>query len=377
MNIATSIIPQQALASRLEAPLNLDLRANVRAAMDAGRRVPTLMREVMSLYRGLGRLTPHEYFYYRLWDSGLDLAAKRRYAGKAVQMAMHHACNDIAWGAVARDKLLSHAVITAAGLPLPRLRPVVHPSRMIAGAAALTDHDAVLRFLRDPSVYPFFGKPIDGMFSLGVLCAAAYDPCTDMVRMRDGSVLGAKDFAGQLVQHQAGYLLQDILLPHPALAALTGNRLCSIRFLVLLGAEGPSISSTVCKIPAGSHIADNYWRQGNLLGAVDHHTGKIGRIVSGAALDLSIGGTHPDTGSCLSGTRIPDWAAACSLVLRAASLFPAIRNQSWDIAITAKGPAILEVNWGGDLNLHQLAHGSGILDDGFTAHLRRCGYEAQ
>jgi hypothetical protein len=64
-------------------------------------------------------------------------------------------------------------------------------------------------------------------------------------------------------------------------------------------------------------------------------------------------------------------------VLRAASLFPAIRNQSWDIAITARGPAILEVNWGGDLNLHQIAHGRGILDDRFTAHLQRCGYEAR
>jgi hypothetical protein len=377
MNIATSIVPQQALASRLEAPFSLDLRANVRAAMDAGRRIPALMREVMSLYRGPGQLTPHEYFYYRLWDTEIDLAAKRRYVGKAVQMAMHHACNDIAWGAVARDKLLSHAVITAAGLPTPRLRAVVHPSRMTAGAAALTDHDAVLRFLRDPLAYPFFGKPIDGMFSLGVLCATAYDPGTDTVRMTDGLMLGAEDLAGQLVQHQAGYLLQDILRPHPVLAALIGNRLCSIRFLVLLGAEELSISSAVCKIPAGSHIADNYWRQGNLLGAVDHHTGEIGRIVSGTALDLRVGTTHPDTGSCLSGTRITDWAAACGLVLRAAHIFPAIRNQSWDIAITAEGPMILEVNWGGDLNLHQLAHGQGILGNRFTAHLRRCGYEAR
>jgi hypothetical protein len=100
VNTVTKIIPEQALASQLEAPFSVDLRA----AMDAGRKTPALMREVLLLYRGPGRLTPHEYFYYQLWDSDLDLTAKRKYVGKAVQMVMHHACNDIAWGAVAHDK---------------------------------------------------------------------------------------------------------------------------------------------------------------------------------------------------------------------------------------------------------------------------------
>ena len=38
------------------------------------------------------------------------------------------------------------------------------------------------------------------------------------------------------------------------------------------------------------------------------------------------------------------------------------------------GPVLLEVNWGGDLNLAQLATGEGVLDQVYAAHLRRCGY---
>ena len=306
MNSVTKIIPEQALASRLEAPFSVNLRANVRAALDAGHKTLALMREVLSLYRGPGRLTPHEYFYYRLWDTDLHLTAKRKYVGKAVQMAMHHACNDIAWGAVARDKLLSHAVISTAGMKLPKLLAVVHPSRMIKGVAALTDHNAVLRFLRSPLAYPLFGKPIDGMYSLGVFHAMAYDAGTGMVLMADESAVPAEELASQLVLHQAGYLLQEALAPNPVLAGLTGNKLCSIRYLVLLSAAGPVIATAVCKIPVGDHIADNYWRQGNLLGAVDHHTGILGRIVSGNALNLRIDSVHPGTGSCLSGTAVPE-----------------------------------------------------------------------
>jgi hypothetical protein len=38
------------------------------------------------------------------------------------------------------------------------------------------------------------------------------------------------------------------------------------------------------------------------------------------------------------------------------------------------GPALLEVNFGGGFNLAQVAHGTGVLDDAFAEHLRRCGY---
>ena len=40
-----------------------------------------------------------------------------------------------------------------------------------------------------------------------------------------------------------------------------------------------------------------------------------------------------------------------------------------------QGPVLLEVNFGGDLNLAQLAHGAGALDDAYAEHLRRRGYQ--
>ena len=58
----------------------------------------------------------------------------------------------------------------------------------------------------------------------------------------------------------------------------------------------------------------------------------------------------------------------------AAELLPGIGTQSWDIAVAAGGPALLEVNYGGDLNLSQLASGYGILDTTFRAHLATHGY---
>jgi hypothetical protein len=33
------------------------------------------------------------------------------------------------------------------------------------------------------------------------------------------------------------------------------------------------------------------------------------------------------------------------------------------------------VNYGGDLNLGQPAHGKGVLDEVYAEHLRECGYK--
>jgi hypothetical protein len=72
---------------------------------------------------------------------------------------------------------------------------------------------------------------------------------------------------------------------------------------------------------------------------------------------------------------LPQWRRVLALAHKGTTLFPGVRTQSWDVAITADGPVLLEVNWGGDLNLHQLAHGRGILTETFIAHVRQCGYK--
>ncbi len=59
---------------------------------------------------------------------------------------------------------------------------------------------------------------------------------------------------------------------------------------------------------------------------------------------------------------------------RAATVYAGIRTQSWDVALTDRGPVFLGLNLGGDLNLHQLAHGPGVLDPAYEEYLRRCGY---
>ena len=98
------------------------------------------------------------------------------------------------------------------------------------------------------------------------------------------------------------------------------------------------------------------------------------RTVQGTGTETSVNGAHPDSGRPIVGTPIPGWEDLIALAKEAARMLPGIRTQSWDIALAEQGPVLLEVNFGGDLNLAQLANGAGVLDEAYSEHVRRCGY---
>ncbi|MCC6469127.1 MAG: hypothetical protein IT563_12475 [Alphaproteobacteria bacterium] len=359
--------------ARLDGPPKVDRTRHTLAATKAGTGAVALARALWQASRAPGRLTSDEYFYYRLYDPALSDADRRRYVGKRAQKPMHDTCNDARWYATADDKALFYTIMRGLGLPVPETIAAYERGNRAMPWPVLRDEDAVRRFLAEGTAYPVFAKPCDGMYSIGAL---------DLAGIGGGFVLlgdGGRVTLDELLKYvaglgRAGYLFQRRLKPHPVLAEHFGTTVGAARLLVLLGPDGPSIESAVVKIPRSANVADNFWRAGNMLGALDPVEGRILRAISGVGEDVQEHETHPETGAAIRGLCLPDWAKGREICLRAASAFPAIRTQSWDVALTDAGPVLLEFNFGGDLNLHQLAHRRGALSDRYIEHLRRCGY---
>jgi hypothetical protein len=289
---------------------------------------------------------------------------------------MHVAAGAREWFAASADKILFQSIMDGAGLRTPELIAATQAGRFLPDAPIITEPAALADRLRDPSIYPLFAKQVAGKYSLSVLSADGFDPNTDEILLLDGQRRKVADVASSLTGG-SGFLIQRRLSPPPDLAARFGPRLWSARLLVLVTPNGPVIHRTVAKIATGTNPADNYWRRGNRLGAIDLASGRITRVVHGAGADLVIDAPHPDTGAPIVGTTVPSWKALADLVRTASQVFAGIRTQSWDVALTADGPVFLELNYGGDLNLHQLAHGAGVLDDTYREHLQRCGYRGK
>ena len=374
MSHSTHITPTS--YSQLAGIPNIGLSENLRAALASGRRATGIAAEVLALRRGPGKLTPQEYFYYRLWDAPQEGANKRRFVGKIAQHPMHVAAGAREWFAASADKILFQSIMDGVGLRTPELIAATQAGRYLPDAPIITDPVSLADRLRDPSIYPLFAKQVAGKYSLSVLSADGFDADTNEVLVLDGTRRKVTDVASSLVGG-SGFLIQRRLSPAPDLAARFGQRLWSARLLVLVTPSGPVIHRAVAKIATGTNPADNYWRPGNRLGAIDLASGRITRVVHGAGADLVVDAPHPDTGAPIVGTTIPGWQALTDMVRTASQVFAGIRTQSWDIALTSDGPVFLELNYGGDLNLHQLVHGAGVLDETYREHLRRCGYRGK
>jgi hypothetical protein len=205
---------------------------------------------------------------------------------------------------------------------------------------------------------------------LGSVRLDRYDAAEDAVLSSSGEFARVDALVEELSPYATrGYLFQQVEHPDERVRAICGDRIATVRLVTLRGPDGPEIFRTLWKIPVDPNVADNFWRRGNMVAAVDSATGAVVRAVSGTGPSQQEMTRHPDTGAALAGFRIPWWPEACELCLVAARVVSGLAMQAWDIAISREGPTIIEANVGGDFNLPQIATGKGLLDNRFARFL--------
>jgi hypothetical protein len=204
----------------------------------------------------------------------------------------------------------------------------------------------------------------------------AFNECPARLVLADGEHIDLEEYlrdsSSRLRIDRFGILLQELLTPPAQLVAICGERLSSIRLVVLLCRDGPRPLHAVWKIPTGRNMTDNYYHgaSGNFLGYVNLGSGVVGRVV-GSSTTQDSDPPHPDTGAPLLGVKLPDWSSLVSVGVEGARALPGLRWQSWDIALTRNGPVILEMNAYADVDLVQYAYGSGLDDAALRASLEQ------
>lgn len=351
--------------------LSIDPVDELRIALLEARRGPTsLFSDIWKLGRSPCRLTIEEYFLYRLHVDDHSERAKHRFLGEKSQDRIFNACTDSRWIATAHDKALSSMVLSSAGLPTPETIALYAPGRSVPGARSLSSTDEVRKFLQNEALFPLFGKPVEGMYSEGVVALEEYHAEDDVLETSLGEKVEVDTFLEELLPfNDSGYLFQRRLKNHYKLEEIGGSALATVRMVILLSRSDIHVLTAVLKIPGSGNIADNFWREGNILCAVDRESGLVRRAISGVGSHQEVHETYPGSNAPLTGWSIPFWEDIQAISKAAASMFSGIRMQAWDIAVTDEGPYLLELNIGGDFLLPQLAHGRGLLDEEFRSFL--------
>lgn len=337
-----------------------------------------IMRDYVGLSFGPGKVSFKDYTQLRLFDEAFWAGADRRaVVGQHRGVEIHQQVNyRHEWWGLFDNKIAIASYLAAYGFPtIPTLAVYAANLATTVPHVARTPNE-LRRVLMEEANYPMFGKPVEGLQSLGSAGLKRYVPQSHCLETTDGRVVALDAFVADIVHHYAeGYLFQKFVAPHAAIRTLCGERLATIRILTLNPEGEPKVFRACWKVPAGGNVADNYWRSGNLLAQLDVARGKVLRVLSGSGLALAHHQVHPDSKAAMIGFEIPHWPAIVATVIEAARLMRHMPLIGWDVAALDGGPVIVEMNHRPDFVLPQLADARGVLDaelvDGMAIQKRK------
>lgn len=331
---------------------------------------------MLKLRFGESRLTPAHYLWLNLGNehvySNTDLSS---FGGKYQNVALHRRLNSPLWDAVVTDKLVMSAMFSRCGIPQPELYAAAcRFPRHLGDVPIFNDRASLARFLRESIPTPFFCKPVKGGSAKGCRRVEARDETTGELILTDGSRQSAEAFVDALEDPEGwGFLFQEAMVPLADTRAICGDSVSGCRVVLLVDDSAPKFFRVVWKLPTRGNYVDNFvsGTTGNLLADVDPIDGSVRRLISGTHTRLRVNPPFPSEDDSLIGRQLPDWQRLQQVLHDAALSFPGFRFQHWDVGLTSRGPVAYELNTAGDLDIAELAKGSGVLDAEFRDFLAR------
>jgi hypothetical protein len=310
-----------------------------------------------------------EYYDFGLFNERYAQAERRQFGGWRLIRHFNTRLKSPTWDVFGDDKVVFLIYARAVGVPVPDTIAVVTGHRRSTGPLRnVWERDSLAELLGDASLYPLFVKPVASWYGRGARLAESLLSGQGRVKMSGEEAIELASFVDycQELGNSARYkgcIIQRVLRPHRALAALAGNRVSGIRVGIAWGNGAPEVYRAVLKVNRGDRITDNFdhGRSGNLLADVNVRTGKLTRVVSGVGLKAASLHAHPVTGHSFAEFEIPLWDTVVETCLRLAYALPRMRLLGVDVAVTDAGPVVLEVNYPGDFDLLQIAAQRGVM----------------
>lgn len=149
-----------------------------------------------------------------------------------------------------------------------------------------------------------------------------------------------------------GTVVQKVEKNHASWLPYTSGSLATCRIVTARMPSGNSIKPLFCilRMPAGKLDADNF-ALGGIASAIDLKTGVLNRALAVKPINGQfLFDKHPDTNQPITGSGLPRFNDVADYAIHVHSKFK-IMFLGWDIALTEKGPCVIEGNigWGADI----------------------------
>lgn len=146
--------------------------------------------------------------------------------------------------------------------------------------------------------------------------------------------------AKQIKEEFTGCIIEEFIQEHHEIASFYDRAVNCLRIISIFDKGSVNILASNLTFGAETEIANASF--GGVVTEVDAGSGII--ISDGGQFGHTIFEKHPYSGKQFKGTRIPYWNETVELIDRLGRLVPEVRYVGWDIAITEKGPIVIEGN---------------------------------
>ncbi|GHF20318.1 hypothetical protein GCM10017044_13950 [Kordiimonas sediminis] len=151
-------------------------------------------------------------------------------------------------------------------------------------------------------------------------------------------------------------LIQTLVSNSSEIAPISPGGLATARIYTVKTVEGDyRLTNALLRLSgASTNITDNFNNQlasndGNMASCIDIETGKLSAAIVNNCHNISKNKYrphHPETGAQIEGITLPWWTDIKRLCLRAhEQAFKKFVFIGWDVALTDKGPVLIEGNW--------------------------------
>jgi hypothetical protein len=300
--------------------------------------IVTVAGEIWAAYRAYG-VFPEHYFRLALYLKAIREDV-REYMPKAVIYPLQATLNGSRFPTAVTDKVLFRRIMQQHEIPCVAELFVIEAGGEIVdlGGRSLDLEEAEER-IRSAGGRVFL-KAVDGLGGQG---AGIFDITRD--RLADLRSRGGR------------CLVQSVIEQHPILASLYPGSVNTVRIDTLLADGDCHHNVAVLRLGAGGSVVDNA-TQGGLVVPIDLTNGSlqsVGRRKPYFSTDFYT--CHPDTGVRFAAIALPYWQELLAVVRAGAEALRPLGTLGWDVAITPKGPLIVEANASWNTEAFQLGQG--------------------
>ncbi|WP_321391910.1 sugar-transfer associated ATP-grasp domain-containing protein [Emcibacter sp.] len=287
------------------------------------------------------------YHHARMWRKGISWHYKTGFTSPADYRKLVNRLNRGKYHGVSQYKSLEKAFFNHFNLPTPRYLGTFHEKHgQTAAGADLCTLEEFERFL-----LPFAGEKlcIKKVVGYGGSGFKAYEISLEGEQVvlkklsSEESYPAHKVYETLIEENPDGWVVEEYMTQHPIMSRLNPTSVNTIRMYVYEDKSGDiKIIGTRIRIGRAGSLVDNT-EAGGFSGNINPETGVVEflHLTTPAMTEVT---HHPDSGEKILGFQIPMWQEVRELGTKSLSYMPETRFLGLDIAISDKGPTMIEMN---------------------------------